>query len=143
MSTRLYSDLFGLIQAMLGISVSIVEAGRVKALINRRIQKAYRASNYWTRHLKVGEARTVSSGVIGYTQASLSDIDTFLRIHKTSGFTGSGSPMTPVEETKTSVGSHRSSPAVVVAVVSTSKGLLTDREARRQRIGGEVLCYVW
>jgi small subunit ribosomal protein S8 len=30
-----------------------------------------------------------------------------------------------------------------VAVVSTSKGLLTDREARRQRIGGEVLCYVW
>jgi small subunit ribosomal protein S8 len=30
-----------------------------------------------------------------------------------------------------------------VAVVSTSKGLLTDREARRQRIGGEILCYVW
>ena len=30
-----------------------------------------------------------------------------------------------------------------VAVVSTSQGLLTDREARRQRIGGEVLCYVW
>ena len=30
-----------------------------------------------------------------------------------------------------------------VAVVSTSKGLMTDREARRQRMGGEVLCYVW
>jgi small subunit ribosomal protein S8 len=30
-----------------------------------------------------------------------------------------------------------------VAVVSTSKGLLTDREARSQRIGGEILCYVW
>ena len=30
-----------------------------------------------------------------------------------------------------------------VAVVSTSKGLLTDRETRRQRIGGEILCYVW
>ncbi len=30
-----------------------------------------------------------------------------------------------------------------VAVVSTSKGLLTDREARRQRIGGEILCFVW
>ena len=30
-----------------------------------------------------------------------------------------------------------------VAVVSTSQGLLTAREARRQRIGGEVLCYVW
>ncbi|MBI3912296.1 MAG: 30S ribosomal protein S8 [Armatimonadetes bacterium] len=30
-----------------------------------------------------------------------------------------------------------------VAIVSTSKGVLTDREARRQRVGGEVLCYVW
>ncbi len=30
-----------------------------------------------------------------------------------------------------------------VAVVSTSKGLMTDREARRRRLGGEVLCYVW
>jgi small subunit ribosomal protein S8 len=30
-----------------------------------------------------------------------------------------------------------------VAVLSTSKGLMTDREARRQKIGGEVLCYVW
>ena len=30
-----------------------------------------------------------------------------------------------------------------VAVLSTSKGLMTDQEARRRRIGGEVLCYVW
>ncbi len=30
-----------------------------------------------------------------------------------------------------------------VAVLSTSKGLLTDREAREEKIGGEVLCYVW
>jgi len=30
-----------------------------------------------------------------------------------------------------------------VAILSTSKGLLTDREARRQRIGGEILCFVW
>ncbi|MCP3909548.1 MAG: 30S ribosomal protein S8 [Actinomycetia bacterium] len=29
------------------------------------------------------------------------------------------------------------------AVVSTSKGLMTDREARRRRMGGEILCYVW
>ncbi len=32
---------------------------------------------------------------------------------------------------------------VGVAVVSTSRGLMTDREARRARLGGEVLCYVW
>ena len=30
-----------------------------------------------------------------------------------------------------------------VAVISTSRGLMSDREARRRKIGGEVLCYVW
>jgi small subunit ribosomal protein S8 len=30
-----------------------------------------------------------------------------------------------------------------VAILSTSHGLLPDRECRRQRVGGEVLCYVW
>lgn len=30
-----------------------------------------------------------------------------------------------------------------IAVVSTSKGLLTDRKARKENIGGEVLCYVY
>ena len=30
-----------------------------------------------------------------------------------------------------------------VAVLSTSHGLMTDREARQRNVGGEVLCYVW
>lgn len=30
-----------------------------------------------------------------------------------------------------------------IAIVSTSKGLLTDRKARKENIGGEILCYVW
>jgi len=30
-----------------------------------------------------------------------------------------------------------------VAVLSTSQGLMTDREARKRRVGGEILCYVW
>ena len=30
-----------------------------------------------------------------------------------------------------------------VAVLSTSQGLMTDREARQRRVGGEVLCFVW
>jgi small subunit ribosomal protein S8 len=30
-----------------------------------------------------------------------------------------------------------------VAVLSTSHGLMSDREARRRRVGGEVLCFVW
>ena len=30
-----------------------------------------------------------------------------------------------------------------VAVISTSKGLMSDRKARKENIGGEILCYVW
>ena len=30
-----------------------------------------------------------------------------------------------------------------IAIVSTSKGLMTDRQARTEKIGGEVLAYVW
>lgn len=30
-----------------------------------------------------------------------------------------------------------------VAVISTSNGLMTDRQARKAGVGGEVLCYVW
>jgi|UniRef100_A0A832CUU8 small subunit ribosomal protein S8 len=29
------------------------------------------------------------------------------------------------------------------AVISTSKGLLTDKQARSQSLGGEVICYIW
>ena len=30
-----------------------------------------------------------------------------------------------------------------IAIISTSKGILTDRKARKEKVGGEVLCYVW
>lgn len=30
-----------------------------------------------------------------------------------------------------------------IAILSTSRGVMTDRQARRERVGGEVLCYVW
>ena len=30
-----------------------------------------------------------------------------------------------------------------IAIISTSKGLMTDKEARKQKLGGEVLAYVW
>jgi len=30
-----------------------------------------------------------------------------------------------------------------VAILTTSRGIITDREARRQNVGGEVLCEVW
>lgn len=30
-----------------------------------------------------------------------------------------------------------------IAIISTSKGIMTDREARKNKVGGEVLAYVW
>ena len=30
-----------------------------------------------------------------------------------------------------------------IAVLSTSSGIMTDKDARKARVGGEVLCYVW
>lgn len=30
-----------------------------------------------------------------------------------------------------------------IAILSTSKGIMADKEARQQQVGGEVLAYVW
>jgi small subunit ribosomal protein S8 len=30
-----------------------------------------------------------------------------------------------------------------IAIVSTSKGMMTDRQARKENVGGEVICYIW
>jgi small subunit ribosomal protein S8 len=42
---------------------------------------------------------------------------------------------------------HKDLPRVLggigIAIISTSKGIMTDREARKQGVGGEVLCYIW
>lgn len=42
---------------------------------------------------------------------------------------------------------HKELPRVLgglgVAILSTPKGLLTDKQARKEGVGGEVLCYVW
>lgn len=30
-----------------------------------------------------------------------------------------------------------------IAIISTSKGIMTDKEARKLNVGGEVICYIW
>ena len=30
-----------------------------------------------------------------------------------------------------------------IAILSTSKGVMTERDARKNNVGGEVLCYIW
>jgi len=61
MKTRTYNDLFDLVQALCGVVFASIEKNRIKALINRRAKKAYRATNYWTRFLKIGEGRYMSA----------------------------------------------------------------------------------
>ena len=43
--------------------------------------------------------------------------------------------------------SHKKMPKVLggtgIAIISTSKGIITDKRARHLKIGGEVLCYIW
>ena len=82
MQTKTYAELFALIQALCGVVFASIETPRIKALINRRALRAYRATNYWPRFLKIGEQRVVTSGVVPFTESGLDSIDTFLRVHK-------------------------------------------------------------
>ena len=83
MQTKNYTtDLLPLIKAICGVEFSAIELPRIRAMVNRRAKRAYRASNYWTRFLKIGEQRAVTNGLISFTEAGLGSIDTFLRVHK-------------------------------------------------------------
>lgn len=86
MQTRTYADLFETVEGLCGVSFATIETARIKALINRRATRAYRASNYWPRFLVIGEERTVTDNVIATTEDDLDTIDTFLRIHRTEPF---------------------------------------------------------
>lgn len=87
MQNRPYSELFDTTQALCGVVFANIEKGRIKALVNRRARRAYKASNYWTRFLTVGEERSVLNGVIPFSEAGKSTIDTFLRIFLSQPYT--------------------------------------------------------
>ena len=97
MQTRTYADLFSLIQALCGVVFASIETGRIKALINRRAQRAYRSSNYWTRFLKIGEERYLSSDPIAAT-AIVADSGYFIATVGDTDFTAIGSSANTVGE---------------------------------------------
>ncbi len=97
MQTRTYADLFSLIQALCGVVFASIETGRIKALINRRAQRAYRSSNYWTRFLKIGEERYLSSDPIAAT-AIVADSGYFIATVGDTDFTLIGSSANTVGE---------------------------------------------
>jgi len=67
MQTKTYAELFSLIQSLCGVVFASIETPRIKALINRRALRAYRATNYWPRFLKIGEPRYFSSDPVAAT----------------------------------------------------------------------------
>lgn len=81
MQTRTYAELLSLIQSLCGVVFATLELGRIKSLINRRALRAYRATNYWPRYLKIGESRAVIDNVVPYTEGGKDPIDTYLRVH--------------------------------------------------------------
>jgi hypothetical protein len=104
MQTRTYADLFSLIQALCGVVFASIETGRIKALINRRAQRAYRSSNYWTRFLKIGEERYLSSDPISAT-AIVSGSGYFIATVGDTDFTAIGSSANTVGEYFVATGS--------------------------------------
>ena len=60
MQTKTYAQLLSLIQSLSGVVFANLELGRIKALINRRASRAFRATNYWPRFLYIGEERRLS-----------------------------------------------------------------------------------
>lgn len=87
MTTKPYSELYGLIEALCGCTFAAQEAVRVKYFINRRARIAYDESEFWPRFYRVGEERIVSEdGLLPYTQTGLDEIGTVLRIHASEPF---------------------------------------------------------
>jgi len=90
MQTKNYTtDLLPLIKSIFGAEFAPTELPRIKALINSRAKRAYRASDFWPRFLVVGEERVVTNGYVPWTETGLSAVDTFIRIHRTAPFVAS------------------------------------------------------
>jgi hypothetical protein len=80
------TELIPLISALCGVFFSPIEKPRIISLINRRIKRAYRLSNYWTRFFFVSEQRPVVNGIIASESIGLNPIDTFFRVHLKDAF---------------------------------------------------------
>ena len=91
--TDTWTDLVGLIQALMGASFGSTELTRIQHLVNRRAHSAYRESDLWENFLVIGEERAVdtSTDTVPYTGAVVDagatnpysgPVDSFMRIHQ-------------------------------------------------------------
>ena len=101
--------------------------------------------------LKVELAKVLKAE--GYiSEYSVKDVDKFKVLSVTLKYNENGKPLISKLKRVSKPGlrtymKSKNLPRVLgglgIAIVSTSKGLLTDRKARKENVGGEVLCYVW
>jgi hypothetical protein len=90
MQTKNYTtDLLPLIKSLCGAEFATIELPRIRAMVNSRAKRAFRASDFWPRFLVVGEERVVTNGYVTWDEAGLDSIDTFIRIHRTQPFVDS------------------------------------------------------
>jgi small subunit ribosomal protein S8 len=106
-----------------------IPASKLKAEIARVLKNEGYVSNY-----KVIEDRKqgILRVYLKYTPDKRSVITGIKKISRSSRRTYKGTTDLP-----------RILAGLGTAVISTSKGLMTDKEARLAKIGGEVICYIW
>jgi hypothetical protein len=84
MANATYTDFLNRVKGLSGVfTPSADQLTYFVHLLNRRANMAYEATDYWPRYLIAGETRTVTNNVVPFTESGKSEIDTFLRIHKT------------------------------------------------------------
>lgn len=97
MQTRTYADLYDLIQALCGVTFATIEEARIRALVNRRASKAYKASNYWTRFIAIGEERSLFSTAVTASTSIVSGTRYIIRSVGDSDFTSIGAESNTVD----------------------------------------------
>jgi hypothetical protein len=87
MQNKAYSEFFTLVKSLAGVSdFTSLEDSRIVVFMNRRLYMAYNASQSWNRFMVIGEERTLTDHSVPYSQASLTTIGEFIRIHRNRPF---------------------------------------------------------
>ena len=108
---------------------AIMPSSKLKEQIARILSEEGFVDGYQVEDARVGKALTVR---LRYQNGRVRVLKGIRRISKPGNRVYRGAAEIP-----------RVAGGIGVSIVSTSEGLLTDREARRRNVGGEVLCEVW
>ena len=108
---------------------AIMPSSKLKEQIAKILSEEGFVDGYQVEDARVGKALTVR---LRYQNGRVRVLKGIRRISKPGNRVYRGAAEIP-----------RVAGGIGVSIVSTSEGLLTDREARKRNVGGEVLCEVW